>query len=457
MAVDLIQLAAALRLGDGVNAPTEPVAGLLSRLLLVSQEFVEIAAPDAPEGIADEAAIRLTATLYDSPTAASGDRYAAAWRNSGAENLVSRWVVRRAGSEGEGMPNVGPSTGGLDDDQVRAIVDEVLAAHADLETVHHTPPEGDGNGTDQTARDAAAANTEAATAHADDANAHHTPPTGGEGAGDDAYPWATEGNDLLLVPTDKVNLSGVQNQIDEIVDQIAHSEGTINAVVGVLGAGSASLRYTLPTDLDGLYDVSVRVKARVQVNEFANISGNLHITEDGGLGLNTEIPERVHNYHHAHEGVFNFIRKGLAIAPGASQINFTALVTGASPPDVHFVDVMNMTITPTPATPTPPTVLVDGAAYTAHGDVTVAGWRDYDFVQLFYAVGGTTYMTPPVNTVQLIAFTSLIVPVGRNVEWTLSIDAADDDVITTAQSASGNAVAAPTATSTTTVIAWRAG
>ena len=108
----------------------------------------------------------------------------------------------------------------------------------------------------------------------------------------------------------------------------------------------SSLRYTLPVDLDGLYDVSVRVKARVQVNEFSNISGNLHIVEDGGLGLNTEIPEAVHNYHHAHEGVFNFIRKGLAIAPGASQINFTALVTGASPPDVHFIDVMNMTITP---------------------------------------------------------------------------------------------------------------
>ena len=110
--------------------------------------------------------------------------------------------------------------------------------------------------------------------------------------------------------------------------------------------------------------------------------------------------------------------------------------------------------TPTP-TPTPPTVLVDGAAYTAHGDVTVAGWRGYDFVQLFYAVGGNTYMAPPVNTVQLIAFTSLIVPVGRNVEWTLAIDAADDDVINTAQSSSGNAVAAPTATSTITVIAWR--
>ena len=135
--------------------------------------------------------------------------------------------------------------------------------------------------------------------------------------------------------------------------------------MSVLGSGSNSLRYTLPVDLDGLYDVSVRVKARVQINEFANISGNLHITEDGGLGLNTEIPEKTHNYKHAHEGVFNFLRKGLAISPGANLIDFEALVTGNSPPDVHFVDVMNMTITdtPTPATPTPPAVLVDAAAY----------------------------------------------------------------------------------------------
>ena len=104
MAVTLIQLAAALRLGDGETAPVEPVAGLISRLLGVSQAFVAIAAPDAPEAIADEATIRMTATLYDAPTAASGDRYAAAWRNSGAEALVSRWVVRRAGSDGEGVP-----------------------------------------------------------------------------------------------------------------------------------------------------------------------------------------------------------------------------------------------------------------------------------------------------------------------------------------------------------------
>ena len=49
----------------------------------------------------------------------------------------------------------------------------------------------------------------------------------GGGTGDDAYEWATEGNDELLVPTDKINFDPIQNQIDVIVDEIAHSMGTI--------------------------------------------------------------------------------------------------------------------------------------------------------------------------------------------------------------------------------------
>ena len=114
-------------------------------------------------------------------------------------------------------------------------IGERIDTNRDNLTEHEATPHGGDGGTDQTARDAAAANALAATAHAADANAHHTPPTGGEGGGDDAYPWATEGNDDL-VPTDKVNFEPLQIQIDEIVNEIAHSEGTINAVVGVLGS-----------------------------------------------------------------------------------------------------------------------------------------------------------------------------------------------------------------------------
>ena len=332
VAVTLIQLAAALRLGDGVTAPTEPVAGILSRLLDVSQAFVAIAAPDAPEAIADEATIRMSAYLYDSPTSASGDRFAASWRNSGTEALVSRWVVRRAGGEGDGAPSGGgSSTGGLDDAQVRAIVESLIGEHADQENVHHTPPEG---------------GAQAVVVHNAASDSHE---------------------DIRESITGRVT----QDQVEETANRL------INA------AGHA-------TNID-----LAEAEAAIQRNSDALVQheGTPHGGGNGG--------------------------------------------------------------TPTPATPTPPVVLVNGAAYTAHGDVTAAGWRDYDFVQLFYAVGGNTYMAAPVSTVQLIAFTSLIVPIGRNVEWTLSIDAAADDVINTAQSTSGNAVAAPTATSTITVIAWR--
>ena len=219
-----------------------------------------------------------------------------------------------------------------------------------------------GAGTDQTARNAAAAAQSAADAAqaAIDAYEAEGPPavdaTAREAAAaaqatadshDDAATWAEEGNVADLVPTDKVNFDPLQVQIDEIADQIAHAAGPITSVVPTVGAGNDSLRYALPTTLDGFYDVSVRVKARVQINEFANISGNLRISEDGGQGLNASIPEKNHGYGHAHEGVLNFVRKGLAISPGVNLIDFTTLVTGNSPPDVHFVAVENLILTDT--------------------------------------------------------------------------------------------------------------
>ena len=170
---------------------------------------------------------------------------------------------------------------------------------------------------------------------------------GGEGAGDDAYDWATEGHDAEIIPTDKINFAPVQLQIDEIVEQLHHTRGDRTAVVGQLGAGNASLRYTLPNNLDGEYDLTVKLKVRVQVGQFANISGNLHLRAAGGLGLSAAIPQETHNYGHAHTGELNFTRRGLLIAPGASQINFEAFVTGQSPPDTHFIEVKNLTLTDT--------------------------------------------------------------------------------------------------------------
>lgn len=103
MAVTVAQLAGALRLGDGTTAPAEPILSELTRLDGVADAFIELRAPGAPDAVKDEAKVRFVGYLYDQPTVSQGDRYANAWRNSGAGALVSRWVVKRsAATEREG-------------------------------------------------------------------------------------------------------------------------------------------------------------------------------------------------------------------------------------------------------------------------------------------------------------------------------------------------------------------
>lgn len=96
MAITVGQLAAAIRLTDGADPP-EPQLSMLTRLMGVADALIAMDAPEAPIAVRDEATIRLVAYLFDQPTSASGDRYGAAFRNSGASSLLSRWVVKRSG------------------------------------------------------------------------------------------------------------------------------------------------------------------------------------------------------------------------------------------------------------------------------------------------------------------------------------------------------------------------
>ena len=112
MAVTALQLAAAIRVGDGETALIEPELSIITRLLGVGQALVELYAPDAPEAIKDEATIRVAGYLYDQPNAGSADRYISAWRNSGGYALVAAWVSRRA--EVVGTDGVDGNTGGQD-------------------------------------------------------------------------------------------------------------------------------------------------------------------------------------------------------------------------------------------------------------------------------------------------------------------------------------------------------
>ena len=95
LAIDTIQLSAALRIGDGATPPGEPLQSILSRYIGVAEAFISIDAPGAPDSIKDESIIRMAAYLYDQPSAGRGDAFANAWRNSGAGALVQRWKVVR--------------------------------------------------------------------------------------------------------------------------------------------------------------------------------------------------------------------------------------------------------------------------------------------------------------------------------------------------------------------------
>lgn len=67
------------------------------RLRLVAETMVTKYTSNAPDAIADEAVIRVSGYLLDSPPAPSGAGHAAVLRNSGAEGLLSPWKKRRGG------------------------------------------------------------------------------------------------------------------------------------------------------------------------------------------------------------------------------------------------------------------------------------------------------------------------------------------------------------------------
>ena len=61
--ITAIQLAAAMRIGDGVAPLEEPQAGVLNRILASATALIESYAPNAPESIMNEAVIRVSGFL----------------------------------------------------------------------------------------------------------------------------------------------------------------------------------------------------------------------------------------------------------------------------------------------------------------------------------------------------------------------------------------------------------
>ena len=97
MAVTLTvaQLANALRVGD-----TTEETEILNRLLEVGSSLVATYAPGAPDGISNEAVVRVAGYLFDQPNAGRNTQYANALRGSGAQALLAHYRVQRITSVG---------------------------------------------------------------------------------------------------------------------------------------------------------------------------------------------------------------------------------------------------------------------------------------------------------------------------------------------------------------------
>ena len=91
--IDITALAAELRLGDGVTAPTEPIAGILGRHLAAAIEVIQAHAPTGPDAVHDLAAIRLCGYWFDQPLATSNMSFANALVNSGAASALRDWRI----------------------------------------------------------------------------------------------------------------------------------------------------------------------------------------------------------------------------------------------------------------------------------------------------------------------------------------------------------------------------
>ena len=177
-------IAAAIRLGDSAEETAE-----VTRLLEFATETVQRYAAEAPTVAQNEACVRLVGYLFDQPFTSRDGAFSNSMRNSGAGRLLLPWRIHRAGSTAEAVAAAQAAVGSADnpvtDVTTDAVAGTLTVTFADGTSRTDTLPAGAG-GVDATARAAAAA----AQATAD--------------TKDDAYPWATEGNDDIHVPEDKL-------------------------------------------------------------------------------------------------------------------------------------------------------------------------------------------------------------------------------------------------------------
>ena len=114
MAVDVTQLAAALRIGDGTTVPEEPQLSVLTRVLTLARVYIDrYASVGTPDAVIDQAVVQFAGYLYDQPDAPRGGGHSVAFRNSGALAVLEPWKTRGIGPLGDEPAAVTPQTPGV--------------------------------------------------------------------------------------------------------------------------------------------------------------------------------------------------------------------------------------------------------------------------------------------------------------------------------------------------------
>ena len=263
MAVTLTpaELSAAIRLGDSTEETAEATR-LLGYVTAAISRHLGTAYEDAPEAVVNEAGIRLAGYLFDMPNAGRGLTYANAGRNSGAWVILLPYRIHRAGSTDDAVAAAQEAVGSTSNPVTDVAISggNLVVTFNDGTTRDEPLPAGmTGDGTDQAARDAAAAAqstgdgaTTAAAAAQSDIDAHeastHNTDAGARTAA--AAAAATAATAQTTASTARDAAAAAQGAIAAHERAPHNTDGTARTAAAAAAATAATAQTTASTARD---------------------------------------------------------------------------------------------------------------------------------------------------------------------------------------------------------------
>lgn len=114
MALSVAELAVHLRVSADPGAELqEPYKAILMKLHRWAQSEIASRTERAPDHAKDMGLILLAGYVFDKPASSGGARYANAWENSGAANVLRKWTKRRGVVLDDGELNPGAASIGV--------------------------------------------------------------------------------------------------------------------------------------------------------------------------------------------------------------------------------------------------------------------------------------------------------------------------------------------------------